>query len=367
MSKLIYFFVPLVIILGGIVLISLWRSPDANDMKYLSEHLRVISTDPPRNLAFSDEKVPLERDPVRARLDKELQHFIYYHSSSMLLMKRAGRYRESFKRILRENDIPEDFFYLSIAESGLANVTSPKGARGFWQFMPSTAIQFGLEVSETVDERYHPEKATRAACRFFQEAYDTFHNWTLVAASYNMGINGVLNALKRNQSDDYYALQINRETSRYLFRILSHKILLENPAYFGFNLKAGQIYKPIGYSPVYVTEDIQDLAYFASTHGTTLPLLKMMNPWLISGWLKVREGKTYEIRIPYATSLLADELIVNGGNLEFSLETESDSLETEENENLSQTDSLLVAEEAPDSFPASKPKPKQNLQTQQNN
>lgn len=311
MSKLIYFLIPLGIIITGITLLNYQKSTWANDMKFISGHLQVISAEPPADLTFCDSPVPLDNFDVRERLDRELQRYVYFHSSTILQIKRAHRYNAIFKRILRENDIPEDFFYMAMAESALSNVTSPKGARGFWQFMKGTALQYGLEISETVDERYFPEKSTRAACRYLNDSYKQFGDWSLVAASYNMGAGGVAKAVRRQKKNNYYDLHLNSETSRYLFRILAYKIIMERPANYGFNLSKRQKYKPVPYRTVSVNENIEDLVQFALDNGSSYRMLKIMNPWLISDRLEVAPDKSYTLRFPKSTNIYPDELLAD--------------------------------------------------------
>ena len=145
----------------------------------------------PNILDFSGESVPLDDIEVYERLDKELQINTYFHSSTIRNIKLANRWFPVIEPILKKNGIPEDFKYLAVAESGLQNGVSPAGAAGFWQFLRSTGQEYGLTINGDVDERYDPVKATEAACRYFKKAYEKFGDWTLVAASYNMGMNGM--------------------------------------------------------------------------------------------------------------------------------------------------------------------------------
>lgn len=285
------------------------QSP-VQDLRYISGHLSVLDMTAPEGLTFCGKPVPLERPDVRLRLEKELQRLLRFPAGVHLTLKRANRYHDHFQRILRSRDIPEDFFYLAIAESNLANQTSPAGAQGFWQFMAPTARQYGLEVSATVDERFHPEKATWAATAYLRDAHAHFGDWALVAAAYNMGGYGLSRAIDRQQSDDYFALDLNAETSRYLYRILAYKCLFEHPHRYGVTVHRASLYQPIPYSVVLVQTDIPDLEAFADQHETSYRTLKTLNPWLTGAALQVAPGKTYEIRFPLTQDLSATELLV---------------------------------------------------------
>ena len=288
------------------------RAADAysTDLRTISSHLSSLQLQAPADLTFAGEVIPLDRPHVQGQLNRELRKNQYYYSSNLLMHKRAARYRETFQRILRQHGVPDDFFYLAMAESQLSNAISPVGAKGFWQFMPATAREYGLEVSATVDERYHPEKAAHAAAYYLKDAYERFGDWTLVAASYNMGQAGVARQVRRQGKDDYFELSLNSETSHYLYRILHFKVLMEHPQMFGLKLGEAELYTPITYRAVEVNRDIANLAQFAKEHGTTLENLKRLNPWLTAHSLQVKPGKIYEVRIPVNQNFIAAELEV---------------------------------------------------------
>ncbi|TDQ17205.1 transglycosylase-like protein with SLT domain [Algoriphagus boseongensis] len=254
--------------------------------------------DLPKELTFAGEKVPLEDSDVMERLEREIYVNAYWESNMILLMKRSGKYFEEIDRILTESGIPSDFKYLALAESGLMNVVSSAGARGFWQFMESTAKEYGLEVSKDVDERYHFEKSTRAAVKYLQKAHAKFGDWTAVAASYNMGQTGFSKRQEEQLQSNYYDLYLNEETSRYLFRILAFKVIFENPGEFGFNLKEKDYYKNPKFRTLKVDSDIKNLANWAKSQGSNYKNLKLYNPWLRDRDLNVKRGKTYEIQLP---------------------------------------------------------------------
>lgn len=274
------------------------KSEDFTSLKSLSGNITSFNYGPPVGLTFANEPVDLYNDKIEQRLSKEIRKSIDYPASLRLILKRSLRYQDKFMDILAAKGVPEDFFYLSIAESKLSNATSSAGARGFWQFMPATARQYGLEVSDIVDERLNPEKATYAAARYLKDAYKQLGSWTLVAAAYNMGPTGVERAVKNNGTRDYFKMDLNAETSAYLYRILGYKSVMEGAERYGFDLDKVENYYPVPYRSTRVKENIEDLATFAQSHGSSYRDLKIMNPWLLTDQLIVTEGKTYEIRFP---------------------------------------------------------------------
>jgi membrane-bound lytic murein transglycosylase D len=260
--------------------------------------LHAVSFDIPENASFAGAPLPLDIPDVRERLDKELQINCYLHSNTIFLIKRANRWLPQMQEILRKYDIPDDFKYLPLIESNLMNVVSPRDAVGFWQILESSGKELGLEISQNVDERYDPLKATEAACKYLRTAYKKFGDWNLVAASYNRGMSGVQKAMENQRVDNYFDLYLNDETSRYVFRIVAIKEIIENPKKYGFNIPAGHLYKEEPLRYVEVDKDIKDLISFAKVHGTNYKLLKRHNPWLRDDRLTVKRGKTYQVAIP---------------------------------------------------------------------
>ncbi len=252
----------------------------------------------PEELSFAGEKVPLEWFDVREGLDRELTVNTYWHSQTILLIKRARRYFPAIEKILREHGIPDDFKYLTLAESDLTHVVSPAGATGFWQLLEGTASDYGLEVTNEVDERYHVEKATMAACKFFKESYDIYENWTMVAATYNAGRRGIKRQVDRQNENYYYDLLLNDETARYIYRILAIKLIQNNPEKYGFHIDTADLYYPVPVKEVVIDSEIKDFAAFAGEHGINYKLLKIFNPWLRENYLTNRQGKEYIIKIP---------------------------------------------------------------------
>ncbi len=260
---------------------------------------QVYSIEVPLRLDFCGERVPVRDPEVHERLDRELHVATYYHSSTILIAKRTGRFFPIIERILKEEGMPEDLKYVAIVESNLTQPVSPAGAEGMWQFMPQTAEYYGLEVNDEVDERYHVEKSTRAACKYFRDAHRMFGSWTSAAASYNLGMGGMQNQLRNQRADSYYDLLLNQETSRYVFRILAYKAVLENPADYGFRIPNSAYYRPEATRRVTVSETIPSLVDFAIEQGTTYKTLFTLNPWLRAQSLTIKEeGKTYTLVLP---------------------------------------------------------------------
>ena len=259
---------------------------------------RIYAPEIPEKMYFSGEKVPLNRYYVREGLDRELLVNTYWHTSTLLLFKRANRWFPVIEPILEQEGIPGDFKYLALIESGLTNAVSPSGAKGFWQFLEGTARDYGLEVDEQVDERYHVVKSTFAACDYLRDAYERFGDWTLVAAAYNAGQNRIDEELELQMVDNYYDLYLNEETSRYVFRVLAIKTIFNQPTAYGFHLKEEDLYPPIPTREVKVDQNIDDLRAFSIELGINYRILKELNPWLRKDELKINDREEYIILIP---------------------------------------------------------------------
>lgn len=251
-----------------------------------------------QTLAFAGENIPYNDPEVIERIDREILFNTYRTSYSWMIFKRSARWFPVIEPILKANNIPDDFKYLCITESELTNAVSPAGASGFWQFMKGTAPSYGLDVNDEVDERYDVEKSTQAACKYFLEAYKKFGSWTLVAASYNMGMAGVQNKLIEQQQKSYYDLYLNTETHRYVARILAFKLMFENPKKYGYSVQNKNLYPVLPFKTIEVTQSIPDLVEFAKQQGVSYKDLKMWNPWLRKNSLSNPKGKKYQIRIP---------------------------------------------------------------------
>ena len=252
----------------------------------------------PDTLSFAGELVPMHIPDVRERLDREMHINAYWHTNTIFLLKRAHRWLPQIAMVLEEEGIPDDFKFVPAIEGAFKNDISPKSAVGFWQFRKDAAREFGLEVSRQVDERYDPIKSTKAASKYLHKAYDKFGSWTLVAASFNRGRSGIIRAMDNQKVDNYYDLMLNDETSRYVFRILAAKEILEHPRRYGFEVQNELLYEiePIKY--VTVTDDVTNWVEWSQQQGINYKLLKRHNPWIQSSSLKVSNDKEYLVAIP---------------------------------------------------------------------
>ena len=270
----------------------------------------------PEHVTFCGKRIDLTRFDRYERMDRELLAFTYMHSTSIQMIKKANRYFPIVEPILKEEGIPDDFKYLMVIESNLnPNARSAAGAAGLWQFMKITGRQFGLEVNDNIDERYHLEKATHAACKYLKDAYEKYNDWVAVAASYNAGQARISNQLEKQFTDDALDLHLVEETARYVYRIIAAKIMFTSPSQFGFKLKASDLYVPIPYKEITITNGIANLAAWAKEQGTTYALLKNMNPWLRQDFLQNKSQRTYIIKIPLKEGLThhPDKVIPHNG------------------------------------------------------
>ncbi len=295
MSSSAFKFIFLILLFSGF---NFYMRSQVSETIINNKKLKVFALKSPNNLDFCGEKVPINFSDIKERLDRELLVNTYWQSNMMLLIKRANKWFPKIEAILNEEGVPDDFKYLAVIESGLENARSPRGAKGFWQLMPSTAKQFGLEVNSNVDERYHIEKSTRVACKYLKKAKSKFGSWTLAAASFNRGIYGIEKELIRQKVKNYYDLLLNNETSRYVFRILAVKDILTNPTGYGYVFEKSDLYNS---TPVKIIDwylPIENIASFAKEQGINYKLLKIFNPWLIQNHLNNKSRKKYEIQIP---------------------------------------------------------------------
>ncbi len=288
----------------GSVLVNLLSSSnsnadsDADHLRRFNSNYQVFSLTIPNELSFCGEAVPLERLDVRERLDRELLVNTYWQSNTLLAHKRAARWFPLIEAILLREGVPDDMKYLALIESGFTNTVSPSGAAGYWQFLKETGASYGLEVNNEVDERYHVEKSTEAACRYLQAAQAKFGSWTLAAAAYNMGPGGVGKQIERQHRNDYYDLLLPEETSRYLFRILAMKEIIRDPERYGFHIRDKDLYAPYRTRAVDVNGSIPDLALFAIEQGSDHKTLRLLNPWLRENGLTNKSGRTYRLLLP---------------------------------------------------------------------
>jgi membrane-bound lytic murein transglycosylase D len=310
--KMLLAFTFLLVLLGIIRIFSFSSNRSDDDelyKKYFKNNYRIFSVNIPNDLNFCNELVPIQDFEVRERIDREFLINTYWQSQTLLFAKRANRWFPVIVPILKRNGVPEDFKYLALAESGFTLNVSSKEAAGFWQFIPGTAQSYGLAITDEIDERYHLEKSTEAACKLLKEAHAKFNNWTLTAAAYNIGINGLARQLERQHGTSYYDLLLNEETARYVFRILALKEILSHPREYGFIVRKKDLYPPIPTKLVFVDTSISNLATFAEQLGINYKLLKYFNPWLRTDQLSNPEKTKYPIKLPIGSVKNYDELM----------------------------------------------------------
>lgn len=252
----------------------------------------------PEQLTFVGERVPLQYSDVREALQREMIVITYWHASLTSILLLNNRYEAVIKKILREEGILEDFYYLCIAESGLLPVISPVGACGYWQFLASTAKEFGLVVNEEVDERYNIEKSTRAAAAYFRKAHQELGTWTMAAASFNIGLSNVVYRMQIQSQKNFYDTQFPEETARYIFRALAFKIIMANPEAYGFKIEKEQLYEPLKYKEVTVYGPVENWSVFAAKYNTNFKILKIYNQWIRANMMENKEGRIYTVKIP---------------------------------------------------------------------
>ncbi len=282
----------------------LTNSQDISDLtepkleKNVAQGYRISAIDIPEDLNFAGETVPQSDPEVMERIDREFLVNTYWQSNAVLLIKRANVYFPIIEPILAKNGIPDDLKYLAVAESGLQNVVSHAGASGFWQIMKATGQQYGLEVNDNVDERYHLEKSTQVACDYLNKYYKKYGTWTLAAASYNAGTGAIDRYMGIQQVNDYYDLLLGQETGRYVFRILAIKEILSHPEKYGFDVQEDELYKAVPTFKVDLDEPVLSFADFAQKYEINYKILKRHNPWLREPHLNNSSKKRYSIEIP---------------------------------------------------------------------
>ena len=279
--------------------ISLLGNPPVQESAHPDTASSYSSPEVPEKVVFCGKTIDLTRFDRHERMDRELLAFTYMHSTSIQLIKRANRYFPIVEPILKKHGIPDDFKYLMAIESNCNPLArSTAGAIGLWQFMQDTGREYGLEVNKNIDERYHVEKATAAACKYLKDAYEKYNDWVAVAASYNGGQARISSQMEKQHETDVLDLYLVEETARYVYRIIAAKIMLSDPTAFGFRLRTSDLYMPIPYKEVTVTTGIADLAAWAKKQGTTYALLKNLNPWLRDNFLQNVSKRTYVLKIP---------------------------------------------------------------------
>ena len=291
----------LIISLIGCLLLEMWVH---NDAVSIENEYRLKSNFPhygqhlPANLNFCGELFPQNDSVIVNRLEKQLLRNGFHVPQYRLFVSRCRTWFPVIEPILKKYGVPDDFKYVALAESNLSNVCSPKGAAGFWQFIPESAINSGLEVNEFVDERYDVVKSTEAACKHIRKCYREMNNWTLTAAAYNLGEGGILRQIKRQPGKSFYELQFNTETSIYIFKLLALKEVISRPKFYGLLGIKKVNRNTFKYKVKKVDFAIEDLEAWSAAQGTTLLVLRHLNPWLLGTQLPNHVGKTYSIRVP---------------------------------------------------------------------
>jgi len=251
----------------------------------------------PLEMTLFGETIDLQDEDIRERLENELIVNSYFHSSTTLIIKRANRFFPNIEKLLKEEKIHDDFKYLSVIESNLTQARSPAGALGFWQFMPQTASEYNLVVNDEIDERLNVHKSTLAACAYLRKSHAEFKNWVLAAASYNRGLNGLRSDMENQYATNYFDIEMNNETARYVFRIMAMKLILENPKAYGFNINSSDLYPERKTYSTVINSPIEDLALWAKNKGANLKILRKLNPWLIGNSLTI-QPLNYTIDLP---------------------------------------------------------------------
>ena len=291
--------VALLVVAGGIFICSTDKDDsEETHRRTIMNGYKVFAPVIPDTLTFAGESVPLATYYVREGLDNELIVNMYRQSSTVLYFKRANRYFPVIEPILKRNGIPNDFKYLCVIESGLTNATSPAKAQGFWQFISSTGTKYGLEVNDEIDMRDNLVASTEAACKYLRALYNKFHSWSAAAAAYNCGENGLARRIEKQGTNVYYDIWLNTETSRYVYRILAMKLIMQNPRQYGYYLRHCDLYPVIPTRTATLSGQDVDLYQFARSHGTNYKVLRTLNPWIKTDMLKNKANKTYTVQLP---------------------------------------------------------------------
>ena len=272
--------------------------PTPNSISYSDNNFYVLSLSIPAHLDFCGEKIPSNDYDIKEALEKEFFSSAYWKSNSVTLFHKTQKWFPYIEPILKQEGVPDDFKYLAFIESHMSNATSPAGAAGFWQLVPVSARNYGLVVNDEVDERYHVEKATHAACRHIKDAYNIFKNWTLAAAAYNLGIGGVQRQLKKQNTDNYFDLLLNAETGSFVYRILAYKTLFSSPGHFGIKKKKRAYFSKIPFNVFKVDTAINNLTAFAKHLGSDRATVRLFNPWILKDVIQNTDKHVFEIVVP---------------------------------------------------------------------
>lgn len=287
--------------IAGEIFIFATQKEDSDDIqrKALRNDYRIYAPVLPDSLFFAGEKVPMQTYYVREGLDRELLTNMYWQSNMILLIKRAGRCFPIIEPILKKHGVPDDFKYLCVIESGLiSNIASPAKAQGYWQFIETTGKRYGLLINDEIDQRNDLVASTEAACRYLKSMHATFGSWTAAAAAYNCGENGLQRRMRNESVNSYYDVRLNRETSRYVYRILAIKLIMQNPQAYGYHIRRCDLYPVIPTKTATLSGQNVDLYQFAQENGCTYKMLRELNPWIVTDKLKNKENRNYTVQLP---------------------------------------------------------------------
>ena len=302
--KLLYFLsgVVLTIVVISISGSDIIENKNADDDQY-PQGYKIITPHLPEAMDFAGERVPLENFEVYERMEREFIVNTYFHSATILAIKRANRWFPVIEPILKKNNVPDDFKYLCVAESNLENVISPAGAVGFWQITKDAGKKYKLEINSLIDERYNVEKSTQAACDYLNDSHLLYGTWTMAAASYNFGTNGIDEQIMKQKAKNYYNLVLGPETERYLARIISLKYIMQNKEAYGFDIQDDELYQPLKTYNVVLDSSVRNFADYAASFGLNYKILKLYNPWLRDNYLSNPHKDAYTIKLPEKGSI----------------------------------------------------------------
>ena len=250
------------------------------------------------------EKIPTEINP---QVEKWVNYFQGRGRPHMeRYLARSTRYEALMKKVLRDNGLPDDLFYIALIESGFnSQAFSHAAAVGYWQFIRGTGKRFGLEINRMVDERRDPVLATQAAADYFKGLYSVFGSWYLAMASYNVGENRVKREVANHNTRDFWELvrkkRLPRETMNYVPKYIAAKMIAQDPAKYGF--EGIDYMPPIEFDHVTLQKPV-NLRLMAEKMNYNYEDLKALNP-KFKGEVAPLKGESLTIRIPPDTEQVA--------------------------------------------------------------
>ncbi|WP_245677914.1 lytic transglycosylase domain-containing protein [Chondromyces crocatus] len=244
---------------------------------------------PPRDLSWL-RQLKMPDIPVRwdARVVRYLEHYKndpHGKSAAVIFLRKSGRYGAAIRRVLREQKVPEDVVWLALVESGFEpTAQSAVGAAGLWQFMPDGARIYGLTVDRWIDERLDPERSTLAAARYLSDLRKRFGSWELAFAAYNMGYGGLLAAIRKYNTNDFWELArmeagLPLESALYVPKIIAISIVARNPEVFG--VEDVELEPAVGFDKVAVGSGVS-LQAVATASGAPQSDIEALNPQLVA-------------------------------------------------------------------------------------